>query len=474
LELEAAEAVPAGLAMRGLGVLAKGTAVKLVVVIVVIVALLAGGAALVVPQLSSVVAAVRPSPTRTSVRMEKATVRALLETVSAPGEIEPHTKVDISAEVSARIEQLPIREGEQVKQGDLIVKLDDRELRAELDSAIAGRDAAKSRLDSEQANLHALETALDYATRRLQRQQSLFETGDVAQKDLDDASERVEDLKLRLQGTRHQISVLESSLEGADADIRRAEKNLASTTMVAPMDGVLTKLNAEVGELVMIGTMNNAGTVILTVADLARMVMVAEVAENDIAKLKLGQPATVHINAYEDEVFQGTVREIALQRTVQMGDGTGGSGFFEVKIEIDLQGRQLFSGLNANADVEILRHEGVVVPSQAIVERLVEDLPSEVVEGSALVDRTKKSTRVVYRVIDGKAMCTPVATGPSDLTHTLVTAGLQEGEQVVIGPYKVLESIKHEELVTEALDTSKEGDSKSEGDEGGSVEIEID
>ena len=454
---------------------AKGTAVKIVVVIVVLLAVLAGGAALLAPQLSNVVAAVRPSATRTSVRIEKASVRALLETVSAPGEIEPHTKVDISAEVPARIEQLPIREGEHVKQGDLIVKLDDRELRAELDSATAGRDAAKSRLDSEHANLNALETALEYATKRLQRQQSLFETGDVAQKDLDDASERVEDLKLRLLGTKHQIAVLESSLEGADADIRRAEKNLASATILAPMDGVLTKLNAEVGELVMIGTMNNAGTVILTVADLARMVMVAEVAENDIAKLQLGQPATVHINAYEDEIFPGTVREIALQRTVEMGNGSGGSGFFEVKIEIDLQGRQLFSGLNANADIEIKRHEGVVVPSQAIVERLIEDLPAEVVEGSTLVDRSKKTTRVVYRVIDGKATCTPVSTGSSDLTHTLVTAGLQDGEQVIIGPYKVLESIKHEELVTEQVDTSKEGDSKSDhNDESGSVEIEID
>ena len=106
-------------------------------------------------------------------------------------------------------------------------------------------------------------------------------------------------------------------------------------------------------------------------------------------------------------------------------------------------------------DIEIAQHEGFVVESQAIVERLVEDLPPEI-RKSPLVDRRKRVTNVLYRIVDGKAICTPVKPGPSDLTHTLVMQGIGEGDEVIVGPYKVLESIKHEQLVKTEDDTPAE------------------
>ncbi|MHC4769314.1 MAG: efflux RND transporter periplasmic adaptor subunit [Planctomycetota bacterium] len=345
-----------------------------------------------------------PEPTRTEIRTDPAERRPLIETVSAPGGIEPLTMVEISAEVAARIEQLPLREGDPVRRDDVIVKLDDVDLKAALNASKARRDGERFRLQSEQARLAGLLKTLAFARKTMERQTALYETGDVSRSTLDDALERVEDLEASVEASTHSI---------------------------------------EIGEVVLVGTMNNPGTVIMIVADLTRMILNARVAESDIASVAKGQTAKIFINAYPDEEFHGIVRKIALQRTVEL-DGTG---FFETEIELQLDpGRTIFSGLVANVDIEVAEHAGVVVESQAVVERLVDELPAAI-RRNPLVNRAKRTVSVVYRVADGKAVCTPVKTGASDLTHSVVTAGLDEGEEVVVGPFKVLEKIKHDELV---------------------------
>ncbi len=434
---------------------------KLALIIGGIIVLLLGaaGVIVVVALPGDFVASLTPKPPRTKVRVEPAVVDTLVETVTAPGEIEPLTKVEISGEISARIEQLPVREGDEVKSGDVIVRLDDRDLKAGLESAEARRDGERFRLQSEEARISGLLKTLAFAKKTLERQQALYDTGDVSRSALDEALERVEDLEATVQSSTHEISVIESSLAATEADIARANQALEKTTIRAPMDGVVTLLNAEVGEVVLVGTMNNPGTVILTVADLSRMLLNARAAESDIAKIQEGQRARIHINAYPDEVFTGFVRRIALQRTTQL-DGTG---YFEIEVEIELSGRRIYSGLVANVDIEIAAHEGIVVQSQAVVERLVEDLPQEIRE-LPLVDRNKKTTTVLYRMIDGKAVCTPVKPGASDLTHRVVREGLAIGDQVIVGPYKVLESIKHDALIEiDAPDAAKTAVAGAEG-----------
>jgi len=384
-----------------------------------------------------------PEPTRTEVRTDPAQRRPLIETVSAPGGIEPLTMVEISAEVAARIEQLPLREGDPVRRGDVIVKLDDVDLNAGLNASKARRDGEQFRLHSEQARLAGLRKTLAFARKTLERQAALYDTGDVSRSTLDDALERAEDLETSIEASTHSISVIESSMAAAEADIDRAEDDLTNAVIRSPIDGVVTLLNAEIGEVVLVGTMNNPGTVIMIVADLTRMILNARVAESDIASVAKGQEAKIFINAYPDEVFHGIVRKIALQRTVEL-DGTG---YFETEIELELEaGRTIFSGLVANVDIEVAEHGGVVVESQAVVERMVDDLPADI-RRNPLVNRAKRTVSVVYRVIDDKAVCTPVKAGASDLTHSVVVAGLEEGEEVVVGPFKVLEKIKHDELV---------------------------
>jgi HlyD family secretion protein len=211
---------------------------------------------------------------------------------------------------------------------------------------------------------------------------------------------------------------------------------------------------------VLMGTMNNPGTVIMTIADLSRMILKAEVSESDIAKVAQNQPARVHINAYRDQVFSGTVTQIALQRTDPgMGESSGASstGYFEAEIEIDLRGQRILSGLMANVDIEVASHRGLAVESQAIVDRVIEELPDEIKRDNPLVDRAKKTTTVAYRIVNGKAVCTPVRRGSSDDTHSIALAGLNEGDVVIVGPFKVLEKIKHDEaVIDEATQPSNE------------------
>jgi HlyD family secretion protein len=231
------------------------------------------------------------------------------------------------------------------------------------------------------------------------------------------------------------------------------------------MDGVLIARNAEIGEVVLVGTMNNPGTVILTIADLGRMLVKAEVAETDIAKIRMGQTAVVHINAFRDVAFSGSVTQIAKQRTENELDGTG---YFEVEINIDLRGTEIPSGGLANVDIAIAEHNGLAVESQAVVDRNIDDLPEEVKSENPLVDRSRKTCYVVYRMgEDGKAICTPVKRGASDDTHTLVLEGISAGDRVVVGPFKALEQVKHGDLLSVDDGTRETARAPSESNEGG-------
>ena len=352
-------------------------------------------------------------PEATVVRMEPASVGVLVETVSAPGIIEPKRKVDVSAEVSARIVELPHREGERVRAGDLIMRLDDRDLKAALQSVEARRDGERYRLEAERSRIVGTQNTLENARATAQRQESLFRAGDISRQAYEDSVTRAADLDAQFQAQKNTIVQLEKSLA-----------------------------NAEVGELVVVGTMNNPGTKILTIADLSKMKLTAKVSESDIPRVAKDQPGEVRINGYKKRIFAGTVEEVALSRT----NDKDGTGFFKTAVLLDLKGEQIFSGLGGNVDISIARHSGLNVPSQAVIDRKVEDLP-DALKSSPLITPGAKNLSMVYRVVDGKAVATPVATGPSNLTNTIIVDGLKEGEVVVVGPYKSLERLKDGDAV---------------------------
>lgn len=400
------------------------------------------------------------------VRIASVARRELVETVSAPGELDPEVKVDVSAEVSARILELPFREGATVRKGEVIVKLDDRDLQASMDAQVAQRDGEKFRLRSEQERLASPMSQLANARATLERQESLFKTGDVSRADLDNAIARVRDLEAQIASAKEGLSVIESSLAAAEANIARARELLKKTTITAPIDGQITELNAEQGELVVVGTMNNAGTKILTIADLGSVRLKAKVAESDVARVKAGQIATVRVNAYRNREFKGTVDRVALSRGTEQsfgssagGAGSGQGGWFKCEVALDLtDGETLLSGLAANVDIVVETTQGLLIPSQALLEKKLDDLPKDIAE-SPLVDKVRKKAIVVFRMVDGKAVLTPIRTGASNLSETMVLEGLGEGDVVVTGPYRVLERLKQGDAIREetAEDAAKAG-----------------
>ena len=416
----------------------------------------------------------------TVVQIEEAKYGQLIEIVSAPGEIEPKTNVEISAKVSARIIKLPYDEGDVVTCGDpnanppvsasVLVRLDSKDLESRLTSAEAGRAAQaaqkeveKARINGQKAGLKGLEASLKQAQRDLERQKDLLTSKDISQTTFDQTKLKVDEFQSQYDSSMHQLEsaelnlvVLQHNLEVADAGIAQAREALSHTTISSPIDGVVTRLNAEVGEMVMTGTMNNPGTVIIEVADLSTMLLVAQVDEADVGKMTVGQKATVYVQAFPDDQFEGVVDSIALTHRLS----STSTKYFKTEILLKGDVKKLYSGLTAHVDIETLKHENVItVPSQAVLGRPIDDLPLKIRDECPEVDKEKTYTPAVYCYIDGKAVVTPVKIGPSNLTHTVILSGINKGDKIVIGPYKVLESLKHDNPIKDERETESAKDS---------------
>ncbi len=404
----------------------------------------------------------------TVVRIEKAQRSELIEFVSAPGEIEPKTNVEISAKVSARIIELPYDEGDIVTRGDpnanppvpasVLVRLDAKDLETRLASAEAGRAAQvasievdKARIAGQKASLAGLATSLKQAERDLERQKGLLESKDIAQAAFDQTQATYDELKSQYEASKYSLQsaelnlvVLQHNLEVADAGIAQANEALSHMTISSPIDGVITRLDAEVGEMVIMGTMNNPGTVIMVVGDLSQMLLVAQVDEADVGKIKVGQKATVKVQAFPDDEFKGLIDTIALTHRLS----STGTKYFRTEILLQGDVAKLYSGLTAHVDIETTKHENVLnLPSQAVLGVEIDSLPLKIRENSPEVDTAKTYAPVVYRYIDGKAVVTPVKIGQSNLTNTIIKSGITEEDKIVVGPYKVLESIKHNQII---------------------------
>jgi HlyD family secretion protein len=406
----------------------------------------------------------------TAVRLETVGRGEFVEVVSAPGQIEPKTEVEISAKISGRIMELPNEEGARVTKGDptanppippsLLVQLDAADMDSQLRSAQASRDAQQAQIAVEKAHIAAQKATLEglgatvNRTRlEYERQKKLRESRDVSQASFEQTEFSYQELKSQYESAAHNITaaelnliVMEHNLEASQARVDQARETLSYTTITSPIDGVVTQLNAEVGEVVMTGTMNNPGTVIMKVADLGVMMLVAEVDETNVGMLQVGQKARVRVQAFWDETFEGAVESIALTHRFS----TSGVKYYRTRILLSGDVQKLYTGLTGAVEIETRRYTDVLkVPSQAVMGYGVDELPAAIRDNNPLVDIKKKEAPVVFRFIDGKAVVTPVAIGPSDLTHTLIREGLTDGDRVVIGPYKVLETLRHDAKVRE-------------------------
>ncbi len=422
------------------------------------------------------------------VRLEEVSRGQLAERVSAPGEIEPKTTVQISAKVSARIIEMPYDEGDVVTKGDpcvnppippsLLIKLDAKDLESQLQLAEASRNAQvaqveveKARIESSKSNLVGLGASLEQAEKDLERKKGLFESTDISKADFDQIKYKTDEVTAQYESARHNLDasqrnlvVMRHNLEAAEARIAEAKEALSYTTITSPINGVVTRVNAKVGEMVMTGTMNNPGTVIMEVSDLSQMLVVAQVDEADIGGLAVGQEAEVAVQAFPDIKFKGVVDKIALKH--RFSDNRTRYYRTEILLDKDPNVSKLYTGLTADVDIETRKHTDVIkVPTQAILARDVDGLPLEVRDNSSELDKDKKFAPVVFRYNDGKAVATPVTIGRSDLTHTIILSGLKEGDKIVVGPYKVLDNLRHDQKLRDEREVEAEKKAKEKSKE---------
>jgi HlyD family secretion protein len=367
-----------------------------------------------------------------SVQAEKVTRSDLTSIVTANGRIVPKTDVQISAYVPAKIIKLPVEEGDEVKKGQLLVQLDDTEYRAAVNRSRAELASAKASMEQSQLTFD--------------RQKELFEKKLTSQESYDMA--------------RTELDLAEARYQQAVASLDQANYNLSKTTMTSPMDGIVTSLNAEVGEIVMIGTMNNPGTVIMTVSDLSEIETEVEVDETDISEVKLGQEAKIEIDAYPDTSFKGKVAEIGHTARIS-GLGTQDQVTnFLVKVTLLDEVPSIRPGMSASVDITTNSRIDVLnVPIQAVVmrEEKKDTLKAEEEGKEGVLASTdsvsqkadKKSKKKeeeevegVFVVKEGRAGFVKVTTGIADQQNIEIVSGINQDDMVVTGTYKILRTLK--------------------------------
>ncbi len=369
------------------------------------------------------------------VQTETAARGDIAHVVTASGYIQPRHSVDISADVAGRITKLRIDEGNEVDAGDTLLIIDPAPYEA---------DVARAR-----AELRGYLSELVQARRNLERANEIYES----QKKFGGESLISEE---ELDTARTKFEVAQQRVEGARASLRRTEEYLKKITVTAPMSGTVTSLDVEEGEVAVIGTMNNPGTVLLTISDLSEMEAEVQVDETDVVSLELSQPSEISIDAYPDTSFAGRVSEIGNSPIISTRGAVGVQEAvdFLVKVSLDEPPAGLKPGLSATAEITTeTRQNTVNIPIQAIVVRNVpagED--SAAGDGDGGKDGAealeKKERKGVFVVEDGKAVFHPVKTGIVGGMDIEIVEGIEEGDEVVIGSYKILRTLEDGDGVT--------------------------
>jgi HlyD family secretion protein len=365
---------------------------------------------------------------RLDVYVHKADKGNLISEVSASGIIEPKLKVNISSNVIGQIVSLTVKEGQDVKKGDFLLQVDPQRYKAEVNSWAAQVRVAK-------INVEQAEVTLKESESNLNRIRSLYEQQIASESELEQATIKYESAQVQLKSAKEQVRQNEANLE-------RAKDELAKTTFNAPMTGVVSKLNAEEGENVITGTMNNPGTIIMIISDMSEVLAKVNVDETDINQVKIGQKCEITVDAVENKVYKGKVSDIASSASKDQEVSV-----FEVEIMISNPDENLKPGMSARADIETNYRKNIItIPLQAVVEREIDEKESKTNrqgEGISIsVSSSNEKQEVVFIIKDGKAVQVPVKTGISSTSDIEVLSGIQKGDSVITGPYRTLKKLK--------------------------------
>jgi len=363
------------------------------------------------------------------VTVDKVKKQDLTSIISASGEIKPKKNVNISAQVPGRIIKIGVVEGQEVKAGDFLLKLDSTQYEANADRDQNFIRAARADLIQAEARLQRDKNSLD-------RQQKLFDDDLISK-------EQLEAAQAQYNVSEAQTNAIEFQIKQAEASFTSTMDNLAKTTYNSPIDGVITSLRVEEGEVAIIGTMNNPGTVLLTIADLSVMEVEVEVDETDVVGVAMAQEANVRVDAFPATIFKGKVTEIgssALQQATA-GVSTQESKDFKVVVTLDDPDRKLKPGLSASADIIVAeKKQALAVPISSLVLRDKEGVD----DNAPSADREEEG---VYVVENERAKFVPVVKGITGGMMIEITSGLEEGREIVTGPYASLRELKDGVLI---------------------------
>ncbi len=386
------------------------------------------------------------SRTLPQVSTEEIARRAIVERVSASGKIQPEVEVKITAEVNGQITELPVKEGDIVAKGDLLVQLNPDIYDAALLRAEAGLNSAKSNLASARAQVAQGEANQLAAEKAFQRAEALLAQKVISQAEYDQTEASYLTANANLTSANESVRSAEYAIRSGEASLQEAKDNLSRTTLRAPQAGVVTALVKEIGESVQ-GNGFTAGEVIMNVSDLSTMEVNVEVNESDIVRIHLGDEAEIEVDAYLGETFQGTVTEIG---NTALNAGMNGFSMdqvtnFSVKVRLNRDSYDHLTesdddtpfrpGMSATVDILTARATDVLsAPIQAVTSRE----PGFGSEEEAAEDENAEAELGVFVLDDGKVQWTPVETDIQDSRYVAISGELDAGTTVVTGPYDVV------------------------------------
>lgn len=384
-------------------------------------------------------------PAATQVEIQKPARRSITQTVTAPGTVRPTIEVELSSRVVGRIIKLPVKEGDIVKTGDVLARLDSAEYEARVRSA----EARIGRLD---AAIRQAAADLEKADRDARRYRSLSLSGAASDDELANAETALRRLQAAHDMARQQ------QIE-AQADLDSAKEDLSRTVITSSIDGVVAQVVAEEGEVLIPGTMNLPGSVFMVISDLNRMEVKTEIDESDVALVRPGQRAWIYLTTDDRTAIPGVV-----QRVTPKGVRGAEVTTFETRVLVESADPRIRSGMTANVEIEVRRHaDALTVPIQAVRHRKRKELPpgalpaaTEPAESgtSSQPSRVRRSRepdaeflKVVFVMQDGKARPRLVRTDISDENHVEIAEGLGAEDLVIVGPYRVLDILKPDQPV---------------------------
>lgn len=381
----------------------------------------------------------KKAPAVTIEKVERTDLKSL---VTSTGKIEAQRKVDLSANVMGQIVNLAVREGDVVEKGAFLLQIDQTQRQA---TALSAEESLKALFfDRDAARARAEEAQKAY-----ERVQRSFRDEIVPQADVDTA-------KAAADAAEANVKAVERRIEQARATLNGARDELSKTKMTAPMGGVVTALPVEEGEIAVIGTMNNPGTKLMTISDMSVVEAVMEVDETDVPNVRVGQTAEVRIDAFADRKFSGIVTEVGSSPIQTAGDAAVN---FEVKIQLDDPPAEIRPGFSCSADILTGTAQNVVaIPIQALV---VRDKPLPEGEKAKLGEREEEEGVYLFQPEDKTVKFQPVESGMLGQTMVEVTTGLEEGQEIVTGPFKALREIKDGDKVRRE-EEKKKGEKESE------------